>query len=240
MLRGRRPGARTRPPCTPSLTPVMGINYLLSFEPTFTQGLILGQLSILFLLTLILRHLFFDSRAGRHLETPTYHPRLEREASAHVKDVLNREEKILPDNGNESAEWFNLILQNVGVRLARIACAEVLTMAKVLEAYRCKLRNDLQGSEGDEVARRRIEELANKLRPVALLVRLSVALQTGLRILTKAQDPIKVHAVDLGESSPRLFNARQKEGQNSDSPLVRFILCLHTARLMRNSTAGGI
>lgn len=91
----------------------MSSNYVLSLEPTFTQGLILGQLSILFLLTLILRHLFFDSRAGRHLETPTYHPRLDREASAHTKGISEGKERAAAGEDSESAEWFNLIAQHV-------------------------------------------------------------------------------------------------------------------------------
>lgn len=100
----------------------MGSNYVLSFEPTFTQGLILGQLSILFLLTFILRHLFFDSRAGRHLETPTYHPRLDREA--HSKGLSETKENGRAGEDAESAEWFNLIVQHVSAWLpvARPAC----------------------------------------------------------------------------------------------------------------------
>jgi hypothetical protein len=89
----------------------MANNYVWSFEPTFTQGLVIGQLSIIFLLILVLRHLFFDSRAGRRLDTPTYHPRLEREEALQA----SASEKIAtssPDGG-ESAEWFSLILQNV-------------------------------------------------------------------------------------------------------------------------------
>ena len=42
---------------------------------------------------------------------------------------------------------------------------------QVLDAYRVKLRNGLSGPEGDEVARQRVEDFANKMRPTGFLVR---------------------------------------------------------------------
>jgi maintenance of mitochondrial morphology protein 1 len=89
----------------------MGGSSIFSLEPTFTQGLILGQLSIVVLLILVLRHLFFDSRAGRRLETPTYHPRLEEEEPE--KAALNFETASAASHSAESAVWFNLILRSV-------------------------------------------------------------------------------------------------------------------------------
>jgi hypothetical protein len=41
---------------------------------------------------------------------------------------------------------------------------------QVIETYRSKYRDDLEGPVGDEVVRAKIEELANKLRPESLLV----------------------------------------------------------------------
>ena len=47
----------------------------------------------------------------------------------------------------------------------------VLTVSlQVVDAYRTKLRGDLPGAEGDEVARRRVEQFANKMRPAAFVV----------------------------------------------------------------------
>jgi maintenance of morphology protein 1 len=82
-----------------------------AFEPTFTQGLILGQFSIVVLLVLILRHLFFDSPAGRRLETPTYHPRLEEDEDAKVDASTSDDDDTF--RGAESTVWFNLILRSV-------------------------------------------------------------------------------------------------------------------------------
>ena len=42
---------------------------------------------------------------------------------------------------------------------------------EVLDAYRMKLRGHLPGLDGDELARRRVEEFANKIRPAGFLVR---------------------------------------------------------------------
>ncbi|KAF7975779.1 hypothetical protein HWV62_8593 [Athelia sp. TMB] len=73
--------------------------------------------------------------------------------------------------GVESVEWLNVLLY------------------QVVDVYRSKLRDDLAGPEGVEVARRKVEMYANRMRPVNLL------------------DQIKVHSVDLGASAPRLSNA---------------------------------
>ncbi|KII94330.1 hypothetical protein PLICRDRAFT_100619 [Plicaturopsis crispa FD-325 SS-3] len=147
-------------------------NYVLSLQPTFTQGLILGQLSILVLLTLILKYLFLDS-AENPFETSSYHPQVESESSLRKHRNLTRgPEGIVPGDRAESAGWFNVILQEVA------------------ETYRSKLRDDLSGAEGDEIARKRIEDYANKIRPPGFL------------------DHIKIHSVDLGVSAPRVSNAR--------------------------------
>ncbi|EIN13499.1 hypothetical protein PUNSTDRAFT_129178 [Punctularia strigosozonata HHB-11173 SS5] len=175
----------------------MASNYIFTLTPTFTQGLILGQLSILLLLVLILKYLFLDSEPGR--QNPTFHPTLA--ADKHdeagrfnmqgtVESVIDEEGDSLEDDEEEregeSADWFNLLLRNV------------------LDAYRSKLRDDLPGAEGDEVARRKLEEYANRIRPAALV------------------DPIRIHSVDLGSSAPRFSNIRLKSsGMRSTAPSSR-------------------
>jgi len=151
----------------------MGSNYVFTLQPTFTQGLILGQLSILFLLVLILKYLFLNST---ELPNSSYHPRLDSDPSLRNQKLFSREaeESNILEWGAESTEWFNMILQ------------------QVVEVYRSKLRDDLRGAEGDEVARKRIEDFANRIRPAGFL------------------DHIKVHSVDLGVSAPRLSNANIK------------------------------
>ncbi|KAG6845994.1 ERMES complex subunit mmm1 [Tephrocybe sp. NHM501043] len=65
---------------------------------------------------------------------------------------------------------------------------------QVVDVYRSKLRDDIVGPEGDEIARKRIEDYANKVRPVGFLV----------------CDHIKIHSIDLGVAAPRLHSAQLK------------------------------
>ena len=41
---------------------------------------------------------------------------------------------------------------------------------KVASVYRSKLRDDIQGIEGDEIARQRVEDFVNRMRPSGILV----------------------------------------------------------------------
>jgi len=172
----------------------MGNNYVFSLQPTFTQGLILGQVSILFLLALILKYLFIDSSESP-VETSSYHPRLDSDSSRRSHHgLLSRDADWEKDA--ESAEWFNMLLQQVA------------------EVYRSKLRNDLAGPEGDEVARQRIENYANRIRPPGFL------------------DYIKIHSIDLGISAPRLSNARlNPEHAHPESPLSAEFDAIYTDTL---------
>ncbi|KAJ3544938.1 hypothetical protein NMY22_g2617 [Coprinellus aureogranulatus] len=155
----------------------MSANYVFSLQPTFTQGLIIGQLSVLILLGTILRYLFFDS-SKNPFETTTYHPQFDKSSILRRQTVETQSGAEL--KGPESLDWFNTLLR------------------QVVDVYRSKLRNDLLGIDGDEIARQRIEAFANKIRPVGFL------------------DQIKIHSVDLGVSAPTLFNARiQKEADDS-------------------------
>ncbi|EKM83750.1 hypothetical protein AGABI1DRAFT_51179 [Agaricus bisporus var. burnettii JB137-S8] len=165
-------------------------NYLFTFQPTFTQGLILGQLSILILIGLILRYLFLDS-TQYPFETSTYHPRVDNDVLPRKRKLdATIEENAPPDDeqeqATESAEWFNVLLK------------------QVIDVYRQKIRDDLPGIEGDEVARRKIEEYANRIRPPGFL------------------DYIKIHSVDLGVSAPRLFTARRRQQDRDDQEAIEF------------------
>ncbi|KAF8213395.1 hypothetical protein K438DRAFT_1927636 [Mycena galopus ATCC 62051] len=159
----------------------MGSNYVFSLQPTFTQGFILGQLSILVLLVLILKYLFLDS-TQQPFETSPYHPRVDTQRLLRKQNLsyLSAAETI--DEKAESAEWFNMLFQ------------------QIVEIYRSKLRDGLPGADGDEVARKRIEDYANKIRPPGFL------------------DHINVLSVDLGVSAPRIYNARIKR-QKCSEPL---------------------
>ncbi|KAK7058819.1 ERMES complex subunit mmm1 [Paramarasmius palmivorus] len=161
-------------------------NYIFSLQPTFTQGLIFGQLSILVLLYLILKYLFLDS-TKYPFETSSYHPKVSSETfSKHQRIISQRATNENPED--ESAEWFNILLH------------------QVVDVYRSKLRDDMPGIDGDEIARRRLEEYANKIRPVGFL------------------DPIVVHSVNLGCSAPRLYNGRRRALPKDQPPEIEFDL----------------
>jgi len=100
--------------------------YVLTLHPTFTQGFILGQLSILLLLALILKYLFLDSSTESiaspppplaHLANGTRESIIKLETLEN-KPLLDQEDSVdtlpgvLPD-GKESTEWFNLIIHEV-------------------------------------------------------------------------------------------------------------------------------
>ncbi|PCH33550.1 maintenance of mitochondrial morphology protein 1 [Wolfiporia cocos MD-104 SS10] len=169
----------------------MGGAYIFSLQPTFTQGLILGQLSILVLLVLILKYLFFDTVTDRSQRLSSYQPKVEREEDDDAIAINAEKLSVRGAKGKdgsrtiESADWLNGLLH------------------QVLEAYRVKLRGSLPGAEGDEVVRKCIEDYANKMRPPWFL------------------DPIKVHSVDLGVSAPRLSRARPRQSspQNPESAI---------------------
>ncbi|KAI0724451.1 maintenance of mitochondrial morphology protein 1 [Cerioporus squamosus] len=167
----------------------MASAYVFTLQPTFTQGLILGQASILFLLFLVLKYLFFDTDPGRPYRKASYPPKVEsgsreEDLTAARVDFSNLDTRR---DGEESSEWLNVFLQ------------------QVLEAYRVKLRNGLTGPEGDEIARQRVEEFANKMRPAGLL------------------DYIKVHSVDMGSSAPRLSRARvRRELSKGSDPEIDY------------------
>ncbi|PFH54623.1 hypothetical protein AMATHDRAFT_134195 [Amanita thiersii Skay4041] len=150
----------------------MGANYIFSLQPTFTQGLIIGQLSILVLLGLILKYLFLDSSQDP-FETSSYHPHSNSDLSLQHQNLQSpspHNKTHIEDSG--STEWLNGLF------------------CQIMNTYRSKLRADLPGIQGDEVARKRMEDYANSVRPTGFL------------------DYIKVHAIDLGQSAPRLFNPR--------------------------------
>ncbi|KAJ6519517.1 maintenance of mitochondrial morphology protein 1 [Mycena sanguinolenta] len=159
----------------------MGNNYVFSLQPTFTQGFILGQLSILALLVLILKYLFLDS-TEQPFESSPYHLRVDSERLLRKQNLLSQAAAENIDDKAESAQWFNMLFQ------------------QIVEIYRSRLRDGLPGTEGDEVARKRIEEYANKIRPPGFL------------------DHINILSVDLGVSAPRIHNARIKR-QKCAEPL---------------------
>lgn len=152
----------------------MASAYIFTLHPTFTQGLVLGQLSILLLLFLVLKYLFFDTETEKPYRKAAYPPRVEPDSSddEYVSARLDYDklEKAKRDGDSESSEWLNLLLQQVRIPF-RPSTHMQTYFAQVVDAYRNKLRNGMVGAEGDEVARQRVEDFANKLRPQGFLVR---------------------------------------------------------------------
>ncbi|KAG8852338.1 ERMES complex subunit mmm1 [Serendipita sp. 411] len=156
--------------------------YVLTLQPTFTQGFVLGQLSILVLLFLVLKYLFLDSAtepaARRSFQSIPRSKRVTEILENIDEDNLIRHEESLEtfpaslSDGKESTEWFNVIIK------------------EIFNSYRAELRDNVRGSAGDDVARERIERYLNNHRGTNLI------------------DPIFVDAVSLGHSAPRLYDAR--------------------------------
>jgi len=101
---------------------------LLSLTPTFTQGLVLGQLSILLLLTFILRYLFFDTSPPPVLEDEPDSVEKERDLPQ-LRGALNAVPSgtlmhalDAPGGSRESLEWFNYLLANVSLRSPLLVC----------------------------------------------------------------------------------------------------------------------
>ena len=98
----------------------MGNAYVLTLDPTFTQGLIIGQLSILFLLFFILKYLFFDFATEQNPNF-SYQPRLVINEDDDILDGVRdkpRRGTDIPDSLNgdiplESTDWLNVVLQQV-------------------------------------------------------------------------------------------------------------------------------
>jgi maintenance of morphology protein 1 len=90
----------------------MGSGYVLSLHPTFTQGLILGQLSVLVLLALILRYLFLDSTVSP-FETSSYHPGVDNDLPRRRRAFWHEAEGESARKLLESADWFSVLLKQV-------------------------------------------------------------------------------------------------------------------------------
>jgi maintenance of morphology protein 1 len=89
----------------------MGSAYMFSLQPTFTQGFILGQFSILALLAVVLKYLFFDTEHSQKVpvyaerDPPVLQPTL---PSARVDENSVQIE-------SESTEWLNALLHQESI-----------------------------------------------------------------------------------------------------------------------------
>ena len=83
------------------------MGYLLSFQPTFTQGLIVGQFSILLLLALVLKYLFLVSDPSSNHHLPTTGTKTTQRAVPLPGRVAGEAKE------DESTEWLNVIISEV-------------------------------------------------------------------------------------------------------------------------------
>jgi maintenance of mitochondrial morphology protein 1 len=98
----------------------------------------------------------------------------------------------------------------------------LLITTQILETYRAELRDNQAGPEGDESTRAKVEMKLNSMRPQAFVVSLLVFLYVLSESSQSHEDPILVHSVNLGSSSPRLSNARFGSSQMSNSGVRSF------------------
>jgi len=101
-------------------------NYIFTLTPTFTQGLILGQVSILLLVYFILKYLFFDSKSAQLLkessdeDAPLFRPSFSAEkfiATAFLQTKAKKQDEERDEDSVESAEWLNVLLKQVSDRV---------------------------------------------------------------------------------------------------------------------------
>ena len=101
-------------------------NYIFTLTPTFTQGLILGQVSILLLVYFILKYLFFDSKSA-HLpeeppeeDAPFFRPSFSAEkfvSTVFLQAKAKEQDEERDGSLVESAEWLNVLLKQVSSRV---------------------------------------------------------------------------------------------------------------------------
>lgn len=85
------------------------------FQPTFTQGLIIGQLSILVLLGMVLKYLFLETSPYPY-QTPSYHHQVDNDTFLRQKKFHARNNTLRQDpDAYESTEWFNTLLKEVRI-----------------------------------------------------------------------------------------------------------------------------
>lgn len=163
---------------------------LFSSTPTFTQGLVLGQLSILLLLAFILRYLFFDtnlpppstdedeSDADARADEPkdSGHPIPTHPLSSQKHSFI--EDFPVDATRQESLEWFNLLLNEASPNLLPPTSKynhptyrpSSYGTVQLTQTYRAHLRGNLTGTAANEAARRRVERWAQTALQSSMMV----------------------------------------------------------------------
>lgn len=104
---------------------------VITFHPTFTQGFIFGQLSILILLAFILKYLFLESTPPPNRPTASLAAidAIREYGGASIDGNKTQEHSqrptvsdsfppvVLSENA-ESTEWFNLVIHEVSIKKA--------------------------------------------------------------------------------------------------------------------------
>ncbi|GJJ09495.1 hypothetical protein Clacol_003718 [Clathrus columnatus] len=176
----------------------MTMGELLSFHPTFTQGFIFGQLSIILLLAFILKYLFFGS-----VLTPPYQlPTSTFTTTNHFENQSSKEQVAKNLKKSESVEWLNLIVE------------------EIINTYRAELCENKSGVEGIELARQKIERQLNSLRPPTLMDPILVHSLT----LGKASPRISNARIQLSSDNSESQIVLSLPGPLSSEPAATFAL----------------
>ncbi|SRR6266511_1145963 len=98
----------------------MSLSFPLFFQPTFTQGLIIGQLSIILFLGAILKYLFFEPGQAELLQNASYgqqdNDTFLRQRNLHAQKETAKED--IPDF--ETTEWLNALLKQVVSKFSHV------------------------------------------------------------------------------------------------------------------------
>jgi len=89
----------------------MSLSFPLFFQPTFTQGLIIGQLSIIFFLGAILKYLFFEPSQDNLLQGALQvdNDTFLRQRNLHAQKETTKEDIV----DSETTEWLTALLKQV-------------------------------------------------------------------------------------------------------------------------------
>jgi maintenance of morphology protein 1 len=100
----------------------MSLSFPLFFQPTFTQGLIIGQLSILLLLGAILKYLFFEPNQDEPQPT-SYHQQTGDDGAFLRHRLLHAQKSAIQEDAPESetTEWLSVLMKQVSLLLELMA-----------------------------------------------------------------------------------------------------------------------
>jgi len=91
----------------------MSLSFPLFFQPTFTQGLVVGQLSILLLLGAILKYLFFEPSQDDTQQPASYHQQAGDDGAFLRHRLIHAQKTAIQEDipASETTEWLSVLLK---------------------------------------------------------------------------------------------------------------------------------